>query len=450
MNKSISLTQGSIARNMFFFSLPLMFSNLLQMLFNMADVMVAGRFAGPEALGAVGSTSTIATLFTTFLIGIGNGVNVIAAKDFGAKDEKGVSVTANTSFIICTVVGFLTTALGIVFARPILVLMGTKPELLEGAVIYLKIYFLGMPALGLYNYGTSICSAYGDTKKPLFYMSISGVVNVILNLIFVIAFNLSVVGVASASVVSQCLSAALLLRWVHKCDQYGFTPRHISIDGGKCRSILTIGLWSGLQNSIFSIANSVILSAINTFDASIVEGNAAATNAGSLIFNLMCAFYTASSSFIGQNYGAGNKERILKSYYWSLFYSVMTATIFGLSFYVFGRQFIGLFTTDPAIIEGGMIRIKIMNLPNFLAPLMDCTMSASRGLGKTFWPTVFVLLGSCVFRIFWIFTIFPMIGTIESVYIVFPISWIITAALEMVYFAKIYRDAARTLEKHAA
>ena len=317
-----SLTEGSLSRGILLFSLPLMVSNLLQVLFNMADVAVVGQFAGSRALGSVGSTVTLVTLFTGFLMGIGSGVNVLTARYIGAKDGRAVRDTVHTALLLCLAAGMLILTGGVLGTRTLLELLGTKEELIEGAVLYLRIYFLGMPALAVYNFGNGVYSAAGNTKKPLVYLTIAGVLNVVLNLVLVIVFRLDVAGVAIASVISQYVSAALILISLFRCrEEYGLRGYRPVLVRDKAVSLLTLGVPAGLQNAIFQIANLFIQAGVNSFDAVVVEGASAAANADGLVYDVMAAFYTACSSFMGQNYGAGKRERVLKSYFVSLAYS---------------------------------------------------------------------------------------------------------------------------------
>ncbi len=435
------LTSGSLWKKMLLFSLPLMASNVLQVLFNMADVAVVGQFAGSLALGAVGSTTTLVTMFTGFLIGLSGGINVLVALHLGAKSKREVEDTVHTAAIFSFVVGVLLLGLGVGFARNILELLGTKPELLEGAVLYIRIYFLGMPAMAVYNFGHAVFSAAGDTKKPLRYLMLAGAVNVVLNLFFVIVCELDVAGVALASIISQYLSAVLIvLALLRAKGDYRLQLHKLHISWSKCRDIAAIGLPAGMQNAIFQIANLFVQMGVNTFDATMVSGNSAAANADALVYDVMTAFYTACGSFMGQNYGACQKERVLKSYLVSLAYSFGIGMALGVSLVIFGEAFLGIFTSEPAVVEAGMKRLTIMGLSYGVSAFMDCTIAASRGLGKTVVPTIVVLLGSCVFRVIWVYTVFAYFGTIPSLYLLYIFSWTITAVAEIAYFVKIYRQ----------
>ena len=440
------LTTGPLGKQILVFSIPLILSNLLQVLFNMADVAVVGRFAGSVALGAVGSTTILVSLFTGFLIGLSGGVNVLVAHHFGAGDRKSLSDTVHSAALVSAVVGVLLLAVGWGFAQTILEALHTKPELIGGAVRYFRIYCLGMPALAMYNFGNAVFSAVGNTRRPLCYLSVAGVVNVVLNLLFVIVCKLDVAGVAIASIISQYLSAVLVLAALFRSgESYGLRLGDLRLHRTRTRAILAIGIPSGMQNGIFALANLFIQMGVNTFSATMVAGNSAATNADALVYDVMAAFYTACGSFIGQNYGAGKKDRIRRSFFVSMGYSFGAGLVLGLLLLLLGRQFLGLFTTDPAVIEAGMHRLTIMSLSYCVSAFMDCTIAASRGLGKSAVPMVIVILGSCVFRILWVYTIFAWFQTIASLYLLYVFSWTITAAAEIAYFVRIYRRATRDM-----
>ncbi|MCQ2593516.1 MAG: MATE family efflux transporter [Treponema sp.] len=435
------LTTGSLSRGIFFYSLPLMFSNILQVLFNIADIAVAGRFAGPLALGAVGSTSHLLFLFTGILMGIGGGVNVIVAFYIGAKSKESMDLSVHSSFLISLIAGLLLMFIGLIFANPVLVLIKTKPELLEGAVLYFKIYMLGIPGVAVFNYGNAVLSAAGDTKRPLFYLTAAGVINVILNLIFVISFNMSCAGVALASTISQYISALLVMAAIFKgLGNIKFSFRKLSLNREISIKLLKIGIPAGLQNAIFSVANTFIQVGVNSFNAIMVAGTAACSNLDNIVYSTMNGFYTACATFIGQNYGAGKKDRIIKSMIIANVYAFVIGAIESTLMYIFGHQCFALFTTDPAVIEAGMLRFGIMFFSLPVASFMDNTIAANRGLGKTFVPSIIVLIGSCFFRIAWIYTVFAYFKTIPSLFLLYIFSWIITAIAEMIYFFKQYRN----------
>ena len=403
----MDMTSGSLWKKIVLFSIPLMMSQVLEVLFNMSDVAVVGKFASYEALGAVGSTTILVTLFTGFLIGMGCGVNVIVARQLGARQHKDLKDTIQTAFI-----------------------------LIDGAMLYFRIYALGMPAMAVYNFGNAVMSAGGDTKRPLLYLFIAGIVNVCLNLIFVIGFRLAEQGVAMASIISQYISATLIMtNLLRRNDVCKLHLSQVRINKNAAKAILMLGIPAGIQNAIFAIANLFIQTGVNSFDSVMVSGNSAAANFDALIYNVMSAFYTACSSFMGQNMGAGNKKRMLHSYFISIAYSFCAAGILGTVLFVFGRQLLSLFTSEPAVIDAGMARIKIMAFSYAVSAFMDASIAASRGIGKSVGPTIIVISGSCVFRVAWVYTIFAYFHSIPSLYLVYVFSWTITAIAEIAYFA---------------
>ena len=446
-SQSYSLTEGSLLPAIVRFSIPLMLSNVLQVLFNMSDIAVVGRFAGSQALGAVGSTTILVSLFTGFLIGMGSGVNVVTARYLGARQHQDVIQTVHTSAILLLITGVLLLVFGFLFTPPMLRLLGTKDELLDGAIRYLRIYLLGMPALAVFNFGNGVLSASGDTKRPLLFLSIAGALNVALNLLLVIVFQMAEAGVALASAVSQYVSASLIvLSMAHRTESIGLSRAQLHLDRKKSRQILSISIPSGLQNAIFAIANLFIQAGVNTFDAVMVEGNAAAANADALIYDVMAAVYLACSSFMSQNYGAGHRERVKKSYLLCLGLSFGIAAVMSAVLVIFGRAFLSLFTRDAEVVEAGLTRLRVMGCSYAFSALMDCTIAASRGLGRSAVPTVIVILGSCVFRVIWVFTVFAHFHTILSLYLLYIFSWTITGIAELCYFIYCYRDKMRRLQ----
>lgn len=439
-NYEMDLCKGSLWKNIFIYSVPLMFTNILQVLFNMADVAVVGKFAGPIALGAVGSTSTLVTLFTGLLIGLAGGVNALTALYIGSKNDKDVKETVHNAAILCLFFGILIMVCGIAFSRPILTAIHTKDILMPDALLYLRIYLLGMPAAALYNFGNAVLSAAGDTKRPLYYLSFAGVVNIALNLLFVIVFHMNVMGVALASVIAQYISAILILSLLFRTkENFSLHLSQLKIVPGKLRQIIRIGLPTGFQYAVFAFANLFVQTGINSFDHIMVEGNSAAANADPLVYDMMATIYTACASFIAQNFGAGKKDRILKSYLICLTYSFFIGLVLGVGLYIFRYPFLYLFTNDTLVVEAGIKRLSLMALCYSVSAFMDCTIAASRGLGKSVIPTFFVIMGSCVFRIVWIYTVFAYFKTIPSLYLLYVFSWTVTAIAEVIYFIVLYR-----------
>lgn len=439
----MEMTKGNLFKSIMIYSIPLMFTNLLQIFFNLADIAVVGRFAGPISLGAVGSTTILVYLLTGWLIGMGCGVNSVTALFIGAKEREKLHACVHTSFILCTLMGFIIMILGLVFSYPLLSILGTKNELIDEALLYLRIYMLGCPALGLFNYGNAILSAAGDTKKPLRYLFASGVLNIILNLIFVIVLHMKADGVALASIISQYFSAYLVLRAIIITkEDFKLTLKEISFDRTVAFKVLKIGIPASLQYSMFNFANLFVQSAVNSFDHIVVEGYAAAANSDSIVYNMMAAFYTACTSFTAQNLGAGKKKRILDTYLITTLYSAGLAAIIGGALFIFRYEFLGLFTSDTDVIKAGAIKVGIMCLSYWISAFMDNATAACNGLGKTFLPTVFLIIGSVIFRIVWIFTIFSYFHTLQSLFLLYAVSWTFTALLSNIYYFSQYKRIA--------
>ena len=437
---SVNMTEGSLWKNMLLFSLPLMLTQVLEVLFNLSDVAIAGKFADYRALGAVGSTTLLVSLFTGLLIGMGSGVNVAVARGLGMGDRQRVEKTVHTSFVLCAAIGVVLCLICVLLARPMLALLHTKDELMDGAVLYLKIYALSMPAMAVYNCGNGIMSAVGDTRRPLLYLSVAGVLNVVLNLFFVIRCHMAAEGVAIASVIAQCLSALLIvLHLLRRKDACRLELRRLRVHPQEARRVLAIGIPTGLQNAIFAVANLFVQVGLNSFDAVTVSGSSAAANADTLLFNMMAAFYTGCATFVSRNWGAGKTDRILKSYRIVLLYSFLVGSICGGLLLLFGDKFLGLFANEADVIAAGMQRLKIMGFSFGVSALMDASIAASRGIGRSIVPTIIVIMGSCVFRVIWVYTVFAYFGTIPSLFLLYIFSWAITGIAEWAYFRHSYK-----------
>ena len=433
----IDMCNGPILKKMLLFAFPLMLSSILQLLFNAADIVVVGRFAGDDSLAAVGSTSSLINLLTNLFIGLSVGANVLVARYFGAKKEEELKETVHTAMTLSLIGGIVLTVIGIVGAPIILEWMQTPPEVLSKAVIYLRVYFAGMTATMVYNFGSSILRAIGDTERPLYYLSIAGVVNVVLNLVFVIVFHWDVFGVGLATVISQVISATLVLRCLLR-EQGGIRLdlKCLGVNKGKLLQIMQIGLPAGFQGMLFSLSNVVIQSSVNSFGATVVAGNSAASNIEGFVYVGMNAFYQAAISFMGQNVGAGKYSRVNK-----ILFAAETCVIvigFGLSMIVrlFAEPLLSLYTDSPAVVEAGTVRLGIICATYFLCGMMDVMVGALRGLGYSIAPMIVSLLGACAFRLLWIATVFQIdrFHTIETVYTSYPISWTLTFLAHVVTF----------------
>ncbi len=442
----MDMTKGSLVKKIFIFSVPLVITNILQILFNMTDAAVVGRFAGYLPLGSVGSTGQMIFFCSGILTGLGGGVNVLAAICTGQKNYKDLEVTIRASAVTCLVIGIFLMIAGLLCAPAVLEILNTKEELLHDAVIYFRIYMLCMPFMALYYFGNAILSAQGDTRSPLIYLIIAGIVNVILDLVLVIVFKLSVIGVGVATVVAQIISCLLTLIKIYKVlkgNNFDFKNHQLSL--GKIIQIVKIGIPAAMQNAIFAVANLFIVAAVNSFDATMVAGNAATMNGDNLVYNIMAAFYTAGATFIGQNLGAHNKKRILNSYFISMGYAAIIGFVLGIVLYVFGREFLSLFTSDPVVVDCAMQKFRIMTFSFGISAFMDGTIAANRGLRKTLIPSIMVFLGSCVLRVVWVYTIFAHFRTVESLFLLYPFSWAATAVFEILYFVIVYKKETKDM-----
>lgn len=436
----IDMCTGSLGKKIMVFSIPLMFSNILQIVFTISDVAVVGKFAGPIALGAVGSTSILITLTTGLLLGLSGGISALTALSIGAKDHQGVKQTVHTAALLTAIAGTVIMVLGILFAGVILSAMHTKDELIADAVIYFRIYLLGTPALAMFNFGNAVLSADGDTRRPLNYLTFAGIINILLNLFFVIVCRLGVSGVAIASIISQYISAGLVIRLLLRSQEvFALRMDSLRMDKDKALRILRIGVPSAVQYALFAVANLFVQASVNSFDHIMVEGNSAAANADPIVYDMMAAFYTACTSFTAQNMGAKQRGRMIKTFYLCLFYSFSLGLILGVGIYVLRYPFLSMFTNETAVVHAGIKRLSVMALSYCVSAFMDCTIAASRGLGKTIVPMLIVTAGSTVFRLLWIGTVFAHFRTIEALYLLYVVSWTITAAAELLYFVKVFR-----------
>ncbi|MDE6906252.1 MAG: MATE family efflux transporter [Lachnospiraceae bacterium] len=432
MKKSyeIDMCNGPLFGKILAFSLPLMMSGILQLLFNAADTVVVGRFAGNTALAAVGSTSSLINLLTNLFIGFSVGANVLIARFYGAKKEKDASETVHSAILLSLICGVILLVLGLVVTRQILVWMGTPEEVLGQAALYMKIYFIGMPVMLLYNFGSSILRAIGDTRRPLYYLMAAGVFNVILNLIFVIGFQMGVAGVAMATVISQVLSAYLILRCLSRLEgSCKLNLKKLCLKKDKTIQIIRIGFPAGLQGVVFSLSNVLIQSSVNSFGSVAMAGNTAAMNLEGFIYIAMNSFHQTAMSFTSQNYGAGKLKRINQV----LLLCLAMVTVVGLSMgwaaYLFGKPLLRIYSSDGEVIRYGIMRLSVICTTYCLCGIMDVFVGSLRGLGYSFMPMVVSLLGACGLRILWIFTVFQWHRSLLNLYISYPVSWFLTGGV---------------------
>ncbi len=434
----IDMCNGPILKKMLFFSVPLMLSGILQLLFNAADIVVVGKFAGDNSLAAVGATSSLINLLTNLFVGLSIGANVLVARYFGAKKEEELRDTVHTAMAVSLVSGVFLTVVGMVGAPVILGWMDTPAEVLPLSVVYLRVYFAGMTAVMVYNFGSSILRAIGDTKRPLYFLTAAGVINVVLNLIFVIVFHWGVFGVGLATAISQIVSAVCVVICLMKEKGAIQLELHrIKIHKDKLLRIMQVGLPAGFQGMLFSLSNVVIQSSVNSFGEVVVAGNSAASNIEGFVYVAMNAFYQAAISFMGQNVGAGKYHRVNKILYSAQTCVIIVGVVFGNLVLFFGQPLLSLYTDSSAVVDAGMVRLSIIASTYALCGMMDVMVGALRGLGCSVAPMIVSLLGACALRLVWIATVFQMdaFHQIETVYISYPVSWIITFLAHVVTFS---------------
>ncbi len=449
-NYEIDMCNGPLFGKILLFTLPLMLSGILQLFFNAADVIVVGRFAGNEALAAVGSTGSLTNLLVNLFIGLSVGANVLVARYYGAKAEKEASETVHTSIIISVVGGILLAIIGIVLARPLLSLMDTPENVIEHSVLYMRIYFMGMPVMLLFNFGSAILRAIGDTRRPLFYLVIAGVINVCLNLIFVIVFHMGVAGVAVATVLAQCVSTALIIKCLLTSEGYiklHLNRLHISWD--KMRKIAAIGLPAGIQGSLFSISNVLIQSSINSFGSVAMAGSTAGANVEGFVYTAMNSVHQTAVSFTGQNLGGKRYARISKILIECILFVTVIGLVMGNGVVFFGNQILGFYSSDPEVIAYGLQRMSIICTFYFLCGIMDVMVGSIRGLGYAIMPMIVSLLGACAFRVVWICTVFQWDRTLDTLYISYPVSWALTAFVHVICFVVVWTKCRKLLTTSA-
>lgn len=439
--KNNDLTSGPLTIKIIKFIIPLMLTGILQLLYNAADSIVVGHYDGSSALAAVSSVGALINLLVNAFMGLSVGAAVVVAQDYGAKDYEGVSKTVHTSYLISIIGGIVVGAIGLIFSRQFLIWMESPEDVLPLSTEYLMIYFIGTPANMAYNFGASILRSVGDTKRPLYFLTISGLVNVILNLVLVIIFHMGVAGVAYATIISQILSAVMVIVYMMKSkDCVRFVPKKMRIHGDKLKKMLYIGLPAGFQGTVFSLSNVVIQSAVNSFGSLVMAGNGAASSLEGFTYTAMNSVYQASLTFVGQNVGAKKYDRINKVQGVCLVLVTIIGLVFGVTTYCLGEPLLSIYLpNDPEAIPYGIIRMSYIALPYFLCGMMEVMVGGQRGMGMSFIPMINALLGSCVLRIVWISTVFAADPTLFTLYISYPISWIVTTLAHTVfYFVKLH------------
>lgn len=429
MSKSyqINMTEGNILPKIIKFSIPLMLSGMLQLFFNAADVIVVGRYAGDEALAAVGSTGALINLLINLFIGISIGASVLMGQAIGARDYNDAQDSLHTAMLTGLIGGIIMIFVGQVVSRPMLELMQTPDDVIELSSLYMKIYFMGMPGFMLYNFGAAILRAAGDTKRPLYYLFVSGILNVILNLYFVIVLKMSVDGVAYATIISEAISAILIVICLMRSDGYlNLSLRKLKIDGKKFIEMLKIGIPSGFTGIVFSVSNMLIQSSINSFGKLVMAANTAASNLEGFVYNAMNSIYQTALAFASQNMGAKKLDRVDDVLKKSLLVVSGVGLFFGVGAYLLGEILLRLYTPNQEVIDIAMLRLLVISTSYFLCGIMDVYSGVIRGMGFSFTPMLVSMFFVCAFRVFWIYTIFERFHEQWVLYISYPVSWTIT------------------------
>ncbi len=440
MNKAkIDMTHGPLLGKLIIFTIPIILSGVLQLLFNAADVIVVGRFAGEASLAAVGSTGSLINLMTNLFIGMSVGANVCAAQFYGGGHHKDVKKTVHTSTAFSIICGVVLIFIGLFLARPILEIMGSPEDVIGLAALYVRIYFLAMPAVMLYNFLAAILRAAGDTTHPLIFLTVAGVVNVILNLILVVFFNMGVAGVAIATVTSNYISCGMLVVFFTKQeDALKLEFSKIKIDKKILNRIIRIGLPAGIQGTVFSLSNVVIQSAINSFGTAVIAGSSAAASIEGFVYVSMNSVSQTCVTFVGQNYGAGDEKRVKRVIFECLGIVTVVGLILGNLAYYFASPLLGIYTDSSAAVAAGTLRLFWVCCPYFLCGIMDTLTGGLRGLGRSTVPMIVSLIGACVTRLVWIATYFQIHKTENVLFFSYPGSWLLTLSVHSICLIIVY------------
>ena len=437
----VNMTEGPLLKKIILFAIPLMLTGMLQLLYNAADIVVVGKFAGDASLAAVGSTTSLINLIVNTFLGLSLGAGVVVAQSIGSRNKARLHRTVHTSMFLSLFLGIGVGALGVILCRPILVLMGSPAEVLDKAALYMRVYFLGTPGFLIYNFGAAILRSTGDTKRPLFILSISGIANVLLNLVFVIYFKMDVAGVALATIISQYISAIwVVIILIKEQGDFKLSLTKLHIYKNEFFEIIAYGLPMGIQSSFFSVSNVIIQSSINSFGTLVVAGNSAASNIEGFVYTASNSISQAAITFSGQNTGAGNYKRVKKVLYLSLVLTSLVGVVFGGLIILFKSPLLGIYTDNPSVISAGATRINIICMFYGLCGMMDTSANVTRGMGKSIIPMIITLIFVCLVRVGWIFTIFKIFNTAECVYWSYPVTWSIATIGQLFYFAIVYRS----------
>jgi len=437
--RNVDMLEGDLFINILLFALPVTASGIIQLLFNAVDMIVVGQFSGSSSMAAVSSTSSLISLITNLFIGLSVGSSVCIARRIGSGDYEKISDAVQTSITLALIFGIILMGFGIVFSRTLLEMMKSPVDVIDLSTLYLRVYFTGMPATMVYNFASAVLRAKGDTKRPLLALTISGVLNALLNLFFVVSLKMDVAGVALASSISAYVSAIIVL--IVLVTDPGFTrfdPRHLYIEKGAFADIARVGIPAGIQSTVFSISNVVIQSSINSFGSAAMAGNGAGSSISNFIYSGMNSFYQTCLTFTSQNVGAGKIDRVKKILILCLLDVAVTGIVLGWASVFFGEQLLSLYTHDPEVVCYGMIRLRYICIPYFIYGMMDVLVGSLRGMGSSVAPMIVSLLGVCAFRLLWVYTYFQVHNTFEDLFLSYPVSWIITAGTLLVMNIIVY------------
>lgn len=436
----IDMVNGPLLGKIIVYALPLMASGILQLAFNAVDLIIVGQFAGGNALAAVGSTSSLINLMVNLFIGLSAGANVLVARFYGGGQKQALKEAVHTSIAISILAGVFLIFVGFFGARPVLMLMDTPDEIIGDAILYIQIYFAGMPIIMLYNFGSAVLRAVGDTRRPLYYLTFAGILNVGLNILFVKYLNMGVAGVALGTVLSQVVSTALLVRALMKADgPYRLYFSEIKITKDKLMKMLRIGLPAGIQSCLFSFSNVLIQSSINSFGANVVAGNTAASNIEGLVYTGMNAIYQTALSFVGQNFGAGKLKRIKKISVICIGIVIVTGLVLGNTALFFDEPLLRLYGTTGQELQYGILRMSVICTTYFLCGIMDVLVGILRGMGYAIMPMIVSLSGACLLRIIWIMTVFNHFRSLRVLYLSYPVTWTVTAFVHFVCLLVVFK-----------
>lgn len=443
----MDMTKGSLLKKIIIFAIPLTLTSMLQLLYNAADIVVVGKFAGDASLAAVGSTTSLINLIVNTFMGLSMGTGVIVAQAIGAHNKERLSKTVHTSVLLSVILGFVVGVIGFVLCRPILVLMGSPEDVIDKATLYMRVYFCGMPGFMVYNFGASILRSAGDTKRPLLILAISGIANVVLNLVFVIIFKMDVAGVALATIISQYISAVWVVMLLLKDNtDYKLFINKLRIHGSLLTQIFTYGIPIGIQSALFSVSNVIIQSSVNSFGTAVVAGNSAASNIEGFVYAASNSVAQTAMTFAGQNSGAGKYDRVKKVLFLCMGLTTVAGVVLGGVVLILKHPLLSIYTDSADVIAAGVVRLNIICMFYALCGMMDTVANVTRGMGKSLVPMLITLVLVCVMRVLCVFTVFAAFRQIEIVYWSYPVTWGLAILGQFAYFAIVYKSKKQNLK----